>query len=131
MKNSNPFKQYNVKGIGAFINVLYAALPIFGIATSIMEAGTFYGVQRVNIYRFAPWLSFEWFLAFVILLGLIIVAVFYKFIYPSYFAFINKQTYIHQNPMQQDLEQLKEDMKLIKDHFKIGDDKGENDELFK
>jgi len=114
MKNSF-FRQYNVKGIGSFINVFYMSLPIFGVATNVMEAGTFYGVQKQNIHHLMPWMSFQIFLALIILLGFGLLLIFYKFVYPSYYKFLNEQTYKHENPMQKDLA-------LIKKHLGIKDE---------
>jgi hypothetical protein len=120
---SNLFRQYNVKGIGSFINVFYMSLPIFGVLTNIMEAGTFYGVQKTNIHHIASWMSFPIFLGIVIVLGLFVILFFFKFVYPSYYAFLNRQSYIHQNPMQKDLEELKINQKEIMKHLGIEDKK--------
>ena len=80
-----------------------------------MECGTFYTVQQVNIHRFIRWMTFPWFILFVVLIGLLVLFVFYKFVYPSYYAFLNKQTYIHENPMQKDLAKiLKRQDKIMK-----------------
>ena len=91
------------------------SLPIFGVATNVMEAGTFYGVQKQNIHHLMPWMSFQLFLALIIILGLGLLLIFYKFIYPSYYKFLNEQTYKHENPMQKDLA-------LIKKHLGIKDE---------
>ena len=107
MKNSF-WKQYNIKGIGSFINVFYLSLPIFGIATNVMEAGTFYGVQKTNIHHLAPWLSFQLFMAGIVVIGLIILVMFFKFVYPSYYKFLNEQSYKHNNPIKKDLDKIKE-----------------------
>jgi hypothetical protein len=119
---SNFFKQYNVKGIGALINVFYTALPVFGVATNVMECGTFYGVQKANIHMYAPWLSFQLFLLSVIIIGVIILVGFYKFIYPSYYAFLNQQTYIHQSPVERDLTMIKKNLKAINKKMGITDE---------
>jgi hypothetical protein len=116
------FKQYNLKWIGSFINVFYLSLPIFGIATNVMEAGTFYGVQKTNIHHLAPWLSFQLFMAGIVVIGLIILVAFFKFVYPSYYAFLNKQSYMHQNPMQKDLAELLAKQKKIMKYLKIDDE---------
>jgi len=111
----NFFKQYKVKGIGTFINVLCQCSPLLGMAVSVVECGTFYTVQQVNIHRFIRWMTFPWFILFVVLIGLLVLFVFYKFVYPSYYAFLNKQTYIHENPMQKDLAKiLKRQDKIMK-----------------
>jgi len=100
------FKQYNLRWLGTFINLVYMSMPILGIATNVMEAGTFYGVQKVNIRHFAPWMTFPVFMCFVIIVGLLILVGFYLFIYKAYQTFVNNQTYKHENPMQKDLAKI-------------------------
>ena len=113
------FKQYNLKWIGSFLNVLYMASPLLGIAVSVIECGTFYTVQRAGIHQLVPWMSFPIFISMVILLGLVVLFIFYKFVYPSYYAFVNKQTYMHQNPMQKDLAELLAKQKKIMKRLNI------------
>jgi hypothetical protein len=103
----NMFKQYNIKGIGTFINVLYLTAPILGIVMSIVNAITFYAVVNEYLHKIVPWLSLPLFIGLLMVGGLVLLLLFYKFIYPSYYAFLNKQTYIHENPMQRDLDLIK------------------------
>ena len=114
MKNSL-FRQYDIKWLGTFINLFYMSLPLVGIATNVMEAGTFYGVQKANIHHFAPWLSFQLFMGIVIFVVILIEVGFYLFIYKAYQSFVNHQAYIHNNPVQKDLA-------LIKKHLGIKDE---------
>jgi hypothetical protein len=104
------FKQYNIKGIGTFINVLYLTAPILGIAMYFVNAMTFYTVAQVYIHKYFPWVNLAVFLIFLVAAMLLLVFLFYKFVYPSYYAFLNKQTYIHDNPIQKDLKAIKEQL---------------------
>lgn len=121
MKNEI-FKQYNVKGIGAFLNLLYMVAPMVGFITSIIACGTFYTVQSANINRIMPWLTFPLFILLLSILGTVVLVVFYKFIYPNYYAFLNRQSYIHQNPIQKDLEKILRQQRMIMEHLGIKDD---------
>lgn len=113
------FKQYNIKGIGTFINVLYLTAPILGIAMYFVNAMTFYTVANDTIHKYLPWMRLPIFLGLLIIAVLIMLFVFYKFIYPSYYSFLNKQTYIHDNPMQKDLAELLAKQKKIMKHLNI------------
>jgi len=109
------FRQYNIKGIGTFINVLYLTAPMLGMVMYIINATTFYAVAFPYIHKYIAWLNLPIFLAFLILGILIMLLIFYKFVYPSYYAFLNKQTYMHQNPMQRDLDLIKKKLGIEDD----------------
>jgi hypothetical protein len=101
-------RQHNIKRIGAFANVLYLTMPLFGIVAYAMSAVTLYTVTLPYTKPIMPWFSLPIF--FVVLLFICMMAMYfnYKFLYPSYFSFLNKQTYTHNNPMQQDLQKIKD-----------------------
>ena len=101
------FRQYHVKGIGTFINVLYLTAPVMGIVMYFVNAMTFYAVANVNIHRLFPWMNLTLFIVSLVAMMLIALVLFYMFVYKSYYSFLNKQTYIHNNPMQKDLELIK------------------------
>jgi glycerol-3-phosphate acyltransferase PlsY len=111
------FKQYNVKGIGTFINVLYLTAPILGIAMYFVNAMTFYTVAQSYIHKYASWVNLAVFLILLVCAMLVLVFIFYKFVYPSYYAFLNKQTYIHENPIQRDLKAIKEKLGIKDDNI--------------
>lgn len=108
-------KQYNIKWIGTFINLLYTTAPMLGIVMYFINAITFYAVASPSIIKIFPWFNLPIFLIAIFSGVIILLLVFYKFIYPSYYAFINKQSYIHENPIQRDLA-------LIKKHLGINDE---------
>jgi hypothetical protein len=114
-------KQYNVKWIGSFINVLYLTAPIIGIGTSALNAATFFAVVQFYIHQFASWVTFPMFFAALIICVLLLLLIFYKFIYPSYYTFLNKQTYIHNNPAMEKLEELEANQLKIMKHLGLND----------
>jgi hypothetical protein len=104
---NNIFKQRDVRGIGAFINVLYLTAPMIGMVAYVMSAITMYTVIKPYLNYWFPWMSIGVFFAILFVAFLVALLIFYKFIYPSYWAFQNRQVYIHKNPMQKDLELIK------------------------
>ena len=100
-------KQYNIKWIGTFINILYTTAPLLGILMYIINAMTFYAVASVYILEILPWFSLPVFIVLLVVGVIVLLFVFYKFIYPSYYAFINRQSYIHNNPIRKDLAKIK------------------------
>jgi len=100
-------KQYNIRWLGTFINILYLTAPLIGISTSILNAATFYAVVQYYIHQFAPWITFPVFITFMVLCVFLMLFLFYKFVYPSYYTFLNSQTYIHNNPIRKDLAIIK------------------------
>lgn len=98
-------KQYNIQGIGNFISVLYTAAPMIGVIMYVVNACTFYMVAKEKYF---PWLSLPLFIGIIIIGLVILLVVFFKFVLPSYYAFINRQTYDHKNPVADDLKKIKQ-----------------------
>lgn len=109
---SKIFKQYNLKWIGPIINVFYLTAPLFGIASYVMVAITMYTVIMPYIKPVVPWLTIGIFFLILAPICISMLLLFYKFIFPSYFAFVNKQTYIHQNPIERDLTLIKKKLEI-------------------
>lgn len=103
MNKNKFFKQYNIKGIGTLINVLYMTAPMLGIVGYFVNFTTLYSVTAIHKF-----VSLPIFLGMMVVFVFVMLFLFYKFIYPSYYAFLNKQTYIHENPIQKDLKKIKE-----------------------
>ncbi len=108
-------KQYNIKGVGTFINVLYMTAPMLGIVMYIINAMTFYTVASEYIQKVIPWFTLPIFILTLVLGVILLLIFFYKFIYPNYYTFLNHQSYTHNNPIRKDLE-------MIKKHLGIQDD---------
>lgn len=106
-KRQTVLKQHNIKFIGAFINVLYLTMPLFGMLAYSMSALTLYTVNIDFIHNYLNWLSLPVFVFSVAVFCSVVMFLNYKFLYPSYYEFLNKQTYKHNNPMQMDLELIK------------------------
>jgi phosphoglycerol transferase MdoB-like AlkP superfamily enzyme len=107
------FEQHNIKRIGALLNVLYLTMPLFGIIAYAMSAATLYTVTLPYVQPIMPWLSLPVFFSFIVVIAIIMMYCNYKFLYPSYFTFLNKQTYIHNNPMMEDLQKIKKKLGII------------------
>lgn len=101
------FKQHDIKFIGAFVNILYLTMPLFGIVAYSMSAVTLYTVTLPYTKPIMPWFNLYIFFSALIATCFIAMLIFYKFLYPSYLAFVNKQSYIHNNPIQKDLQKIK------------------------
>ena len=117
MKENRFMKQHDVKWLrwlGTFMIALFLTSPVLGTMVSLMECGTFYGVQKNNIHKLIPWMSFPVFLIVALLFGLFVIYIFYTIVYPVYQAAVNRQAYIHRNPVEKDLTKLKIDNELIK-----------------
>lgn len=104
------------KTIGAFINVLYLTMPLFAIFAYASSSVTLYTVNLVWIREHISWLHLPMFIVFIIIGCLLLMLVNYVFIYPSYYEFLNKQTYKHNNPVIKDLELIKAKLGIINDN---------------
>ena len=109
--NHNNFsKQYDIKWIGSFINVLYLTAPLISIGIGILNVATFFAVVQGYMHqtRLFEWVTFPIFFGFIVACGLLMIYLFYKFVYPSYYTFLNQQSYKHNNPIRKDLAEIKE-----------------------
>ncbi len=104
----NILKQYHIKNIGSIIHVIYLTMPLFSIGAYTMSAITMYTVLLPYLKPIAPWLSAPVFFGACALLCVLLVFLFYKFVYPSYMTFQNKQEYSHNSLLAKDLQKIKE-----------------------
>jgi hypothetical protein len=87
--------------------------PLIGVVGYAMGAITMYTVVLPYIKPILPWLTLPLFFLVLVGVGTVVLMLFYKFVYPSYYAFLNKQVYIHENPMQADLALIKKNQDTI------------------
>lgn len=116
---SKLFKQRNIRWIGPFIDVLYLTMPLFGMISYCMMAITMYAVVRGYLLAALPWIKIWMFFLFLVVTCLCLLLIVYKFIYPSYFTFRNKQEYLHNNLLRQHLERQDKELKKIKDKLGV------------
>jgi hypothetical protein len=100
------------KYIGAFVNVLYLTMPLLGIMAYTISALTLYTVNINWIRSNISWLSIPVYFVLIIIFCLLLMLLNYKYLYPSYYTFLNKQAYIHNNPIQKDLALIKKAMNI-------------------
>lgn len=80
-----------------------------GILNFLMIAGVAYWTTvRETLSKYLPWFNFWcWALLLIIVLATAMFLV-WKFLYPSFIAFRNKQEFEHQNLIRKELEGIKE-----------------------
>lgn len=109
-------RQYKLRWIGPFIGVLYLTAPLIGTVGYVMTAVTLYTVTLPYTKSLVPWLTLPTFLIIAFAMGVFGLFLFYKFVFPSYYAFITKEQYIHDNPMQRDLALIKKKLGIEEDN---------------
>ena len=103
--------------IGAVLNVysatgiIYAPLTLIGVATTI------YGLWGAEvIHSWFPWFTIIHMIGLMVLLILIAMIFFYKYIIPSQIAFSMQQNYKHRNPLVADVKKsLRNDKCILKE----------------
>jgi len=65
---------------------------------------------REFILQAAPWFTLPIYFLFLIVLAALGMVFEYKVMYPSWYAFRNKQEYEHQSPIKKDLEKIKKQL---------------------
>jgi hypothetical protein len=108
----NLLRQHNIKRVGSFIHVLYLTMPLFGAGSYTMSAITMYTVLMPYFKDKIPWMTLPLFIGICLMACGIMLFCFYKFVYPSYMSFQNKQEYSHNNLIRQDLDKIKKALKI-------------------
>lgn len=104
----------NIK-LGGFVDTLAFTMFWMSLVNFLMMAVTTYTVTREYTTAIFPWFTIWFFLS---LLGTIIATVMvleYKLVYPSRVAFRNQQEYQHESPIKQDLKDVKDEQKLVRE----------------
>jgi len=94
--------------IGGVLSIFTQSMFIFGIVTFLNTTALVY--QSILKYYISLW-------GFVIIIGvglLLWMAMYYVIIMPSMIQFGNRQGYAHGNPMREDIEIIKKELKEIK-----------------
>jgi hypothetical protein len=123
-------KQYRIIWLGNFYHVLSLSMTLFAIFAYAMSAVTLYAVWVIPYVKpKLPWINLPIYFAFIIVVCCILLAVVYVLLYSGYYYLQNKQIYIHNNPIKDDLDtikaenkQMKEDLAKIKTHMGIKDE---------
>lgn len=94
--------------IGGLISVFINSMFIFSFFTFINTTGLVY--QSILKY----YISLEMFLIIISLLSLCWMVFYYIVIMPSQQQFASRQSYIHNNPVQKDLKEIKEGLEQVR-----------------
>jgi hypothetical protein len=91
-------KQYDIRWIGLFVNVLYLTTPIFGIGAYAMAGATMYATVIIPYVKpMLPWFDFWVFAIVACLVCFMLLFLVWMFVYRGYFG----------NPIKQDVEKIK------------------------
>ena len=100
--------------IGGFKDVLIMSFVWASTINFVMVAAIAYNTTiRPSLPDSLSWISPWVFMGFMGIIFATIMFVEWKWIYPSYYAFRNKQEYEHQNLLRQDLDEIKRKQKAI------------------
>lgn len=98
--------------IGGILSIFTQSMFIFGIVTFLNTTALVY--QSILRYYINLW-------GFVIIIGiglLLWMMIYYVIIMPSMIRFGNRQGYEHGNPIREDIEIIKRELKEIKDELR-------------
>ena len=83
--------------------VIYSPLTLLGVVTTVYGL---WGNEYIRLWL--PWFNAYHLFGIMVILLLVIMFLFHRFILPSYYAFQMQQSYKHRNPVTQDLVEIKE-----------------------
>lgn len=101
-------RQYNFGPIvGGFKDLASRTMIYVSVLNFILISATAYHTTLKDfIFQYSPWVTFPVYMAFLIIVVLIAMALEYKFIVPSSYTFLNKQEYEHRNLLRRDLRKI-------------------------
>ena len=96
------------------------SLFYLSLVNTLMLGFTFwYTSGSIIANKYAPWFTLWMFLSLGVVFMVLVMIFDYKVMYPSRQGFISRQAYKHVNPAVADLQQIKKDLKKIKDRLEI------------
>jgi len=94
-------------------------IAIFSSSLIILAPFSFIGILALNYDRYIKhWLDLTTFITISLVLFIIYEWIFFVIIYPSMIQFGNRQTYIHENPIKKDIEELQKTLARIEIQLK-------------
>ena len=119
-------KQYVFPWIGGLKDIWSMTSVYFSAINLLLISVTAYYTTISPLFKtpgafaiYTPWLSIYIFVGGMFALVLIAMVLEYKFIYPSYFTFRNKQEYEHQNLLRGDIKLLADRLTRIEEALGI------------
>ena len=101
--------------LGGFVDTLAFTMFWMSLINFLMMAVTTYTVTREYTISILPWFSIWIFLSLLFLIIATVMVFEYKLVYPSRVAFRNQQEYAHDSPIKQDLKDVKDEQKLVRE----------------
>ena len=107
-------KQVNTgKFIGGLLDTMNRMAIFISMGNTLLIIVTFYNTNGIGLLkRVLPFMNLWWFLLFIGLLTIMIMALVYFVITPSYFHFYSSQFYKHNSPIKRDLELIKKKLNI-------------------
>lgn len=101
-------KQYNLgPWLGGLKDLAQRTVFYVALLNFVLISITAYNTTlKAYILPHIPWFSFPIFIALLLLLVAVAMVLEYKFILPSTLSYLNRQFYIHQNPIRSDLDKI-------------------------
>jgi len=110
LKNMKLSKQKNILWLGAFTDSLFATLPLLSVINFLSIQTVLYANVKEYILPWAPWLTFVWFIALMVLITLGAMVLVYKFVIPSLWVWRGSQLYGHQSILMDEIKGLRAKM---------------------
>lgn len=94
-------------------------LAIFSSSLVILSPFSFIGILALNYDRYLKyWLDLNTFIFISAVLFILYEWIFFIFVYPSMMQFGNRQVCLHENPMYNDIKEMKTTLKKIEAQLK-------------
>lgn len=107
-------KQKNISWIGPLIDSLYTALPLLSIINFLSILTVLYSNVRDYILPIVPWITLGWFVVFMIILVIGMMAFMYLYVLPSIWTFRNKQMNSYESDVMVELRAIRKELEELK-----------------
>jgi len=105
--------------LGAILITFVTSLSWLSMANFALIVLLSWSSYQEKIIKFLPWINIYWIIAIIVLVIIALNVIEYAIFQPSRVAFSNQQAFIHQSPVQRELEIIKRNQELIMDKLNI------------
>ncbi len=109
--------------LGAILITFVTSLSWLSMANFALIVLLSWGSYQEKIVEFLPWINIYWIIAIIVMAIIALNVIEYAIFQPSRVAFSNQQAFIHQSPVQRELEIIRRNQELIMDKLDIKGDK--------
>lgn len=111
-------KQRKIIGLGELYESFITALPVLSAVQFISVLAVLYNQLQPTLVSIFPWITLIRFLVVITVIMIGVMVLVYRFLIPSIWTFRGKQLYGFESTLMEEVKNLREDIKGLKEEKK-------------